>query len=225
MNAVPIVHVSVNNKKLFGYEYSDHWIILLAPRDSVSTNSTRRGCSLGDQFHLAGSSWYPYLPPNGFDTCTVCTCDPISLDVKCPHVQCPPLPCSDKVAFRPDKKACCKKCPEVGEIKTISQLPTYLFQFIEQVKPSVAEKKVFDSDFVGDQGAKRDTHKSAEEVLANGGCKVGQAYFDNGQEWHPVITSVGEQKCVNCRCKVSSSQKCKINNYSNPFFTFSRMAK
>lgn len=85
--------------------------------ESMLTNSTTRGCILGEQFHLAGSSWYPYLPPNGFDTCTVCTCDPITLDVKCPHVQCPPLPCSDKVAYRPDKKACCKKCPEVFQLQ------------------------------------------------------------------------------------------------------------
>lgn len=73
----------------------------------------QRGCKLGDQFHDAGSTWHPYLPPNGYDTCTVCTCDLASLEIKCPRTQCPPLNCSDKVAYRPDKKACCKVCPQV----------------------------------------------------------------------------------------------------------------
>lgn len=80
-----------------------------------SINSTQRGCHLGEQFHSAGSSWHPYLPPNGFDTCAVCTCDPITLEINCPRVQCPSLNCSEKIAYRPDKKACCKKCPDVSK--------------------------------------------------------------------------------------------------------------
>lgn len=92
---------------------------LPGPKDKLhaaetDSSASNRGCKLGDQFHLAGSSWHPYLPPNGFDTCAVCTCDPITLEIKCPRVQCPLLQCSDKVAYRPDKKACCKKCPEVS---------------------------------------------------------------------------------------------------------------
>lgn len=59
--------------------------LLSAPRDKYiigdMNNGTivPRGCRLGDQFHSAGSSWYPYLPPNGFDRCAICTCDPITL--------------------------------------------------------------------------------------------------------------------------------------------------
>lgn len=78
----------------------------------INTNVTR-GCRLGDQFHAAGSSWYPYLPPNGFDRCATCTCNPITLEVKCPRVKCPMLTCPDKIAYRPNKSACCRKCPEV----------------------------------------------------------------------------------------------------------------
>lgn len=81
--------------------------------DLNSTLLVPRGCRLGDQFHSAGSSWYPYLPPNGFDRCAICTCDPITLEIKCPRVQCPALTCSEKVAYRPDKTSCCQKCPEV----------------------------------------------------------------------------------------------------------------
>lgn len=88
---------------------------LLGRENSTDINSTN-GCLLGDQFHLAGSSWYPYLPPNGFDRCTICTCDPLTLEIKCPRVQCPALTCSEKVAYRPNKAACCKKCPEVRKI-------------------------------------------------------------------------------------------------------------
>lgn len=38
-------------------------------------SSITRGCTLAGQFHLPGASWHPYLPPVGFDTCAVCTCD------------------------------------------------------------------------------------------------------------------------------------------------------
>lgn len=69
---------------------------------------------MGDQFHSAGSSWYPYLPPNGFDRCTVCTCHAETLEIKCPREQCPPLQCSEKIAYRPNKTACCRRCPEVN---------------------------------------------------------------------------------------------------------------
>lgn len=81
--------------------------------DFDNETTSPRGCNLGDQFHKAGSTWHPYLPPNGFDTCAVCTCDLLTLEISCPRTQCPPLNCHEKVAYRPDKKACCKKCPEV----------------------------------------------------------------------------------------------------------------
>lgn len=90
--------------------------ICLASRDKLysgdNTTIIPRGCRLGDQFHLAGSSWYPYLPPNGFDKCTICACNS-SLNIECTRNKCPPLTCSEKVAYRPDKTSCCPKCPEV----------------------------------------------------------------------------------------------------------------
>lgn len=58
---------------------------------------------------------------------------------------------------------------------------------------------------MGDQGSKRGTIKSPEEIMAHGGCKVANAVHENGQEWHPYLPSHGEQKCIKCRCKVSSS--------------------
>lgn len=38
-------------------------------------NLSANGCSLGGQYFAPGFSWYPYIPPNGFATCTVCQCD------------------------------------------------------------------------------------------------------------------------------------------------------
>lgn len=55
---------------------------------------------------------------------------------------------------------------------------------------------------MGDQGSKRGTIKSNEEILANGGCKIANTVHENGHEWHPILPSHGEQKCVKCRCKV-----------------------
>ncbi|KAG5681985.1 hypothetical protein PVAND_011384 [Polypedilum vanderplanki] len=146
---------------------------------STNNNASPRGCKLGDQFYKAGSSWHPYLPPNGFDTCAVCTCDANNLEISCPRVQCPPLNCSEKVAYRPDKKACCKRCPDVKPPKDF--------------KTNTEEMK--------DQGSKSGTLNSPTVIMANGGCKSHMGYHTNGQEWHPVIASHGEQKCVKCRCK------------------------
>ncbi|GAB0098367.1 Dorsal-ventral patterning protein Sog [Sergentomyia squamirostris] len=85
--------------------------------EEVSNAKVERGCQLGSQFYQAGYSWHPYLPPSGFDTCAICTCDPVSLKITCPKLQCPSLQCSEKDAYRPDKKSCCKKCPEDGKIQ------------------------------------------------------------------------------------------------------------
>ncbi|XP_062138773.1 dorsal-ventral patterning protein Sog [Drosophila sulfurigaster albostrigata] len=145
----------------------------------------RRGCRLGDQFHAAGASWHPFLPPNGFDTCTTCSCDAATLEVRCPRMVCPPLQCSEKLAYRPDKKACCKVCPE-GKQSNHGSKHT----------PS-------NPNVLHDQAMQRSAAHSAEETLAAGGCKVVNKIYENGQEWHPILLSHGEQKCIKCRCKDS----------------------
>lgn len=105
--------------------------------------------------------------------------------MKCPRVQCPPLECDEKIAFRPDKKACCRQCPvttprsntTTTALSDIAHLPR------DQALPS--------------------TRRTAEEILSSGGCKypLGGPY-ENGMEWHPRVHSHGEMKCVKCRCKV-----------------------
>lgn len=41
---------------------------------SLTANVTHN-CTLGGQQYTPGSAWYPYIPPSGFATCTVCHCD------------------------------------------------------------------------------------------------------------------------------------------------------
>ncbi|XP_032309262.1 dorsal-ventral patterning protein Sog [Drosophila ananassae] len=165
------------------------WLGLNPAQSSSGGNATdssrTRGCRLGDQFHAAGASWHPFLPPNGFDTCTTCSCDPLTLEIRCPRLVCPPLQCSEKLAYRPDKKACCKICPE-GKQSTTGHKSA-------PNNPNVLQ----------DQAMQRTPGHSAEEALANGGCKVVNKVYENGQEWHPVLMSHGEQKCIKCRCKDS----------------------
>ncbi|XP_063825569.1 dorsal-ventral patterning protein Sog [Ostrinia nubilalis] len=144
----------------------------------ICTNSTTavwnesHGCHLAGQYHAPGSSWHPYLVPEGYDTCAVCTCEFSTRQVRCPRVRCPPLRCSEREAYRPDKKSCCRVCPEVKAKKPEDETPK-------------------------DQAAPR----TAEEILAEGGCKFPDGPLPNGKEVHPSIHSHGEQRCVTCRCK------------------------
>ncbi|XP_020300569.1 dorsal-ventral patterning protein Sog isoform X2 [Pseudomyrmex gracilis] len=164
---------------------------ICAASNIVESNATTtkinitKGCTLAGQFHLAGSSWHPYLPPVGFDTCAVCTCDAVTLEVKCPRVQCPPLECDEKVAFRPDKKACCRQCPVTTPSTTTNAANTGDGGRLPR-----------------DQALSSTTRRTPEDILSSGGCKypLGGPY-ENGMEWHPRVHSHGEMKCVKCRCK------------------------
>ncbi|KAL0127431.1 hypothetical protein PUN28_005612 [Cardiocondyla obscurior] len=156
----------------------------VAETNTTVKNNATRGCTLAGQYHLAGSSWHPYLPPVGFDTCAVCTCDAVTLEVKCPRVQCPPLECDEKIAFRPDKKACCKQCPATTP------------------RSNVVTSALNDTVRLPRDQALPSTKRTVEEILSSGGCKypLGGPY-ENGMEWHPRLHSHGEMKCVKCRCK------------------------
>lgn len=110
--------------------------------------------------------------------------------MKCPRVQCPPLECDEKVAFRSDKKACCKQCPTTtprsNAVTTAASDTLHLPR--DQALPS--------------------TRRTAEEILSSGGCKLPLGpVHENGMEWHPRVHSHGEMKCVKCRCKVRKSAK------------------
>ncbi|XP_069359482.1 dorsal-ventral patterning protein Sog isoform X1 [Maniola hyperantus] len=147
----------------------------ICTNSSTAVWNESHGCHLAGQYHAPGSSWHPYLVPGGYDTCAICTCEFSTRQVRCPRVRCPPLRCAEKDAYRPDKKACCRVCPEVTKVKT----------------------KKTEEETPKDQGAPR----TAEEILAEGGCKFPDGPLPNGKEVHPSIHSHGEQRCVTCRCK------------------------
>lgn len=53
--------------------------------------------------------------------------------------------------------------------------------------------------------------KSAERILKEGGCKNPynpRKPYENGQKFHPYIDSLGEYKCVTCKCK-DGEQSCE----------------
>ena len=94
-----------------------------AASQSTNNNSSSRGCFFeGDkQFHGAGTKWHPYLPPFGFDRCSLCTCRVDTLNITCQrNVACPPLSCPEYEAFRENPMDCCKRCPVVVPVKAIS---------------------------------------------------------------------------------------------------------
>lgn len=113
----------------------------------------------------------------------------VTLEVKCPRVQCPALECDEKVAFRPDKKACCKQCPATTPRSNA---------------PTTAAGDTM--NLPRDQALLATPRRTAEEILSSGGCKspLGTAY-ENGMEWHPRVHSHGVMNCVTCRCKVRKS--------------------
>uniref|UniRef100_A0A8D8Y573 Dorsal-ventral patterning protein Sog n=1 Tax=Cacopsylla melanoneura TaxID=428564 RepID=A0A8D8Y573_9HEMI len=149
--------------------------------------NTSRGCILREQFHRPGSSWYPYIPPHGFDTCTICSCNNVNLTVRCARTECPRLPCAESEARRVDK-SCCKVCPD-----TTTARP-------DQPSPHVMK----------DEGMRGRVKVSGAEILAGGGCRDSMgSLVENGFQYHPKSLSV-VFKCIVCTCKdgtISCSSK------------------
>ncbi|KAI4460396.1 chordin [Holotrichia oblita] len=131
-------------------------------------------CTLLGKTYLPGTTFHPFLIPNGFDTCTLCVCDPVLLQVKCTR--------------NGDEKLCCKNCPSVTSY-TDSENQTMYSDHHTVVE--VREEK-------------NANEKSAEQILAEGGCRNPynpQMPYRDGQKYHPVIESLGEYKCVTCKCQ------------------------
>lgn len=90
-------------------------------------------------------------------------------------MECPPLTCDEKLAFKPEKKSCCKVCP--NKTRTIA----YDLAVSDQQNPVKYER----------------------DILMAGGCKYPYGGpYENGKEWNPRIYFHGIEKCVTCRCKV-----------------------
>ncbi|XP_048773651.1 chordin-like [Ostrea edulis] len=76
----------------------------------------------GDKRHYrAGTVWHPYIPPNGYSTCVTCTCDKISLEVKCNHLPCPILNCPKDSMVRINRSDCCQVCSDRSLLADIIQ--------------------------------------------------------------------------------------------------------
>lgn len=154
---------------------------------NISISSTK-GCYFeGDKkFHIAGHRWHPYLPPFGFDKCSLCTCSAESLTIQCERkTTCPALTCPEQEAYRENAMDCCKRCPNVLPVRVIVSV-----------------------DQMGDQRSIGGSIKSPNELMAAGGCRFRGRVYINGDEWHPTVQPFGEVKCVKCRCK-DGNHKCK----------------
>lgn len=168
-----------------------------------SNKSVLKGCTFGGKFYTAGSKFYPFLMPNGFDFCTECYCDPNLLDIKCTRVG--------------DEKKCCNtKCNK--QIPFDSENGTYVNDNGEidvQQQYSHTTQKPIRTNLNNNHNTSK---KIAEQILKEGGCKnvYNPLYpYKNGSKYHPYIASLGEYKCVTCKCEVSTTKQIKHIFLSN----------
>lgn len=84
--------------------------------------------------------------------------------------------------------------------------------FSSQIKNEAVPMVISDPGTVQDQGT-IEIARTNEQIMQDGGCKnpLGAPY-ENGKEWHPWLSSHGEQKCVTCRCKVNIVQNINIEH-------------
>ncbi|CAG7822063.1 unnamed protein product [Allacma fusca] len=146
----------------------------------MPNNNHGSGCKVeGDRFHPAGSSWHPYMPPNGFMLCTTCTCNVDTLTVECVRENCPILSCVPEEAMYPRPLACCKIC---------------------------SPEKIINEIFMDESGQMKGPTEA--EILAAGGCKFRQELHTNGEEWNHRFEPFGYIPCVMCACK-NGETKCE----------------
>lgn len=131
------------------------------------------------KYHLIGTKWHPFIPPFGFDRCTVCMCTE-NAQIKCKRNECPTLPCSEKDSYRENPMDCCKKC----------RAATKSFELI---------------DTMNDQAS---TDENMEQALMTGSCRFRGKIYANGYEWNPAVYPFGEISCIKCNCK-DGKHKCQ----------------
>ncbi|KAI4460413.1 chordin [Holotrichia oblita] len=157
---------------------------------------TQGACFHERRFYKEEAQWTSLSDP-----CTMCFCQNgvVKCDTMiCPETNCPPpargrrtqaiAVTRVKCTRNGDEKLCCKNCPSVTSY-TDSENQTMYSDHHTVVE--VREEK-------------NANEKSAEQILAEGGCRNPynpQMPYRDGQKYHPVIESLGEYKCVTCKCQ------------------------
>lgn len=133
---------------------------------------SNKKCVFNGMTYSSGSRFHPFLIPIGFDDCTVCTCDPNDLEIKCRRIESNSAKCGKgSVTETPDTQ---------GEDSV--QMSTWSFHRKEEVS-------------------------NAGLIIKEGGCNNQnnlERPYKNGSTYHPHIASLGEYKCVTCKCQVSN---------------------
>ncbi|CAG9862254.1 unnamed protein product [Phyllotreta striolata] len=137
---------------------------------------SNKKCLFNGMIYSSGSKFHPFLIPLGFDDCTVCTCDPVDLEIKCRRIETNSAKCG---------KGSATETPET--LRDDDDIPMGGWPMIR----------------------KEDVSNSAM-ILKEGGCKNNNnpdKPYKNGTSYHPHIASLGEYKCVTCKCQ-NGTQKC-----------------
>ncbi|CAH1993223.1 unnamed protein product [Acanthoscelides obtectus] len=143
-------------------------------------NDSNHKCFFNGRTYSPGSKFHPFLIPIGFDLCTECTCDPKYFEIKCNRLN-------------DNEKSCTKhKAP----ININDQL-------VED------ERHLIHNSFVPPR--KEVPTKPADLIIKEGGCRNLNnplKPYQNGSSYHPFIGSLGEYKCVTCKCQ-NGNQTCQ----------------
>ncbi|CAH1121737.1 unnamed protein product [Ceutorhynchus assimilis] len=142
-------------------------------------------CTLSGQYYLPGTKFYPFLIPFGFDLCTECYCNPEAYQISCTRL-------------KENEKQCCRSCSNKKAFDINDPLS-------DDFVSTASEYSV--KNHGSEYGKKKEN--IAAKILEDGGCKNpsnAKKPFANGSEYHPFIDSLGEYKCVTCKCQNGTPQ-------------------
>ncbi|XP_074031748.1 chordin short gastrulation [Leptinotarsa decemlineata] len=168
-----------------------------------ATKSGSNKCTFNGRIYSAGSKFYPFLIPTGFDTCTECFCNPKSLEIECKRLD-------------DNEKNCCRNCKNINSSASTSNDDGITF-----IQNKYGSKH------------KEDNGKPPALIMKEGGCRNQndeRKPYPNGSKFHPFLASLGEYKCVTCTCHNGSPtcvrQRCEWKTCKKLFdFRRERRAK